>query len=118
MVNMIKSALVLGFAAAVATATLSAAKADILRVAIVEAENDADFNANAALLPALADILKKGGAKSVTVGTDAEHKAIATSTVWASAADLAKVTGSDQWKAEAGKLKRKSYTTEVFTVGP
>ncbi len=118
MVNVIKSALALGVAAVVGTAALSVAKADILRVAIVEADNDADFNSNAALLPTLADILKKGGAKSVTVGTDAEHKAIATSTVWASAADLAKVTGSDDWKAEAGKLKRKSYTTEVFTVAP
>ncbi len=113
-----KSALALGIAAAVGAMTLSLARADILRVAIVEAENDADFKSNAALLPTLAELLKKGGAKSVTVGTDAEHKAIGTSTVWASPADLAKVTGSDAWKAEAAKLKRKAYTAEVFEVAP
>ena len=118
MSNMIKSALMLGFAAAVGLAAPTVVRADILRVAVVEAESDADYTNNVALLPALADILKKGGAKSVTVGTDAEHKSIATSTVWASAADLAKVAGSDEWKAEAGKLKRKSYTTEVFQVAP
>ncbi len=113
-----KSALAFGFAAAVGAAAISVAKADVLRVAIVEADNEADFKSNAALLPTLADLLKKLGAKSVVAGTDAEHMAIATSTVWGSAADIAKVAGSDEWKAAAGKLKRKSYTTEVFEVAP
>jgi len=113
-----KSAIALGFAASVGLATLSVAKADILRVAIVEAESDADFQNNVALLSGFVDLMKKGGAKSVTVGSDAEHKSIGTSSVWGSPADLAKVTGSDDWKAQAGKLKRKSYTTEVFQVAP
>ena len=113
-----KSALVFGFVAAVGAAAISVAKADVLRVAIVEAENEADFKSNVALLPTFADLLKKGGAKAVVVGSDAEHKAIATSSVWESAADLAKFTGSDDWKAAAGKLKRKTYTTEVFEVAP
>src|SRR5271165_6917154 len=73
---------------------------------------------HAALLPTFADLLKKGGAKAVVVGADAEHMAIATTSVWGSAADIAKLTGSDDWKAAAGKLKRKSYTTEVFEVAP
>ena len=113
-----KSALVFGFAAAVGAAAISVAKADVLRVAVVAAENDEDFKSNVALLPTFADLMKKGGAKAVVVGSDAEHKSIATSSVWGSAADLAKVTGSDDWKAAAGKLKRKSYTTEVFEVAP
>jgi len=113
-----KSALVFGLGAAVGAAAISVAKADVLRVAIVAAENEADFKGNVALLPTFADLLKKGGAKAVVVGSDAEHMAIATSSVWGSAADLAKLTGSDDWKAAAGKLKRKSYTTEVFEVAP
>ncbi|RBP09068.1 hypothetical protein DFR50_12337 [Roseiarcus fermentans] len=118
MFNVMKSALLLGFAAVLGTASLSAARADVLRVAVVEAASDEDFKSNVALLPAFADLLKKGGAKSVTVGSDGEHKSIATASVWGSAADLAKLTGSDDWKATAGKLKRKSYTTEVFEVAP
>jgi len=113
-----KSALAFGFAAAVGAAAILIAKADVMRVAIVEAENEADFKSNAALLPTFADLLKKGGAKAVVVGADAEHMAIATTSVWGSAADIAKLTGSDDWKAAAGKLKRKSYTTEVFEVAP
>jgi hypothetical protein len=113
-----KIAMAFGLAAAVGMAAVSIARADVLRVAIVEADNDADFAGNVALLPTFADLLKKGGAKNITVGSDAEHKTIATSSLWGSAADLAKVTGSDDWKAAAGKLKRKSYTTGVYQVAP
>ena len=115
---LMKSALIVGCAAAVGTAAITVARADVMRIAIVEADNEDDFRSNAAMLPTFADLLKKGGAKAVTVGADAEHKSIATSSVWGSAAELAKVTGSDEWKAAAGKLKRKSYTTEVFEVAP
>ena len=113
-----KSALAIGFAAALGAASFSAARADVLRVAIVEAESDADYASNVALLPTFVDLMKKGGAKAVTVGGDAAKKSIGTSSVWGSAADIAKLTGSDDWKAAAGKLKRKSYTAEVFEVAP
>ena len=113
-----KSALLVGFALGLGTLSFSAASADVLRVAIVEAENDADYAGNVALLPTFVDLMKKGGAKSVTVGSDAAKKSIGTSSVWGSAADIAKLTGSDDWKAAAGKLKRKSYTAEVFEVAP
>ena len=113
-----KSAMLFGLAAALGAAPMSAVRADVLRVAIVEADNDADFSSNVALLPTFVDLMKKGGAKSVTVGSDAAKKSIGTSSVWGSAADIAKLTGSDDWKAAAGKLKRKSYTAEVFEVAP
>ena len=115
---LMKSVLIIGCTAAVGAAAITVARADVMRIAIVEADNEDDFKSNVALLPTFADLLKKGGAKAVTVGSDAEHKSIATSSVWGSAADLAKVTGSDEWKAVAGKLKRKSYATEVFEVAP
>jgi hypothetical protein len=118
MSNVTKMAMAFGLAATLGAAAASIARADVLRIAIVEADNAADYASNVALLPAFADLLKKGGAKDVVVGSDADHNAISTSSVWASAEDLAKLTGSDAWKATAGKLKRKSYTTEVFQVAP
>ena len=118
MSNLTKIALALGLAATVGAAAASIARADVLRIAIVEADNAADYTANVALLPTFADLMKKGGAKDVVVGSDAAHNAITTSSVWASAEELAKVTGSDAWKATAAQLKHKSYTAEVFQVAP
>ena len=113
-----KIAMAFGLAAAVGMAAATVARADVLRVAIVVAGNDADFKGNVALLPTFADLLKKGGAKDVVVASDAEKLSIATSSVWGTADDLAKLTGSDAWKAAAGQLKRTTYTTEVFQVAP
>jgi len=114
----IMRAVVCGAVALAGATGVSVARADSLRIAIVTADNDADYKSNAAMLPTFADLLKKGGAKAVYVGTDAEHMAITSSSVWASADDIAKVTGSADWKAAAGKLKNKSYVTEIFEVQP
>jgi len=96
---------------------LTAAKADVIRVAVVVADNQADYDNNAALLPTFAALLKKG-AKAVYVGSDAAKMTITTTSVWASEADIAAVTGTDDWKAAAGKLKAKTYVPEVFQLVP
>lgn len=93
---------------------LSAANADVLRIAIVVADNQADYDNNVKTLPTFGELLKKGGAKSVLVGMDPAKMSITSSSVWGSADDAAKATSTDDWKAAAGKLKYKAYTAEVF----
>jgi|SRR5580658_7751278 hypothetical protein len=96
---------------------LSAANADVLRVAVVMADNQADYDNNVTLLPAFAELLKKAaGVKSVYVGMDPSKMSITTSSVWGSADDATKATSSDDWKAVAGKLKYKGYNAEVFEI--
>jgi hypothetical protein len=113
MTNLFRAAILAG-AAVFCVAGVNAARADVLRVAIVIADSAADNTANAALLPDFASLLTKGGAKDVLAGTDAGKMAIVTTSVWANEAAIAAVTGSDAWKAEAAKLKAKSYVINVF----
>ena len=114
---MIRAAILAG-AAAFCIASGSAARADVVRVAVVIADNAADYQANAALLPAFADMLKKGGGKEVHVATDAAHMTVTSVSVFPDAAAVGAVTGSDAWKAEAAKLKSKSYTIGVYDILP
>jgi hypothetical protein len=93
---------------------VTAARADMIRDAIVIADNKGDYDANKALLPTFADLLKKGGAKAVYVGSDDAKMAITSTSVWGSQAEIDAVTGTADWKAAAGKLKYKTYTPEVF----
>jgi hypothetical protein len=97
---------------------VAAARADMIRDAFVIADNKADYDANKALLPTFADLLKKGGAKSVFVGTDDAMMAITSTSVWGSQAEIDAVTGTADWKGAAGKLKYKTYTWEVFQLLP
>jgi hypothetical protein len=95
------------------------AKADIIRIALVVADNQADYANNAALVPTFAALLKKSPAiKATHSGTDAAKLTITTTSVWASEADLKSVTDTAEWKATAGKLKYKTYNAEVFEVVP
>ncbi len=113
----LRSAILAG-AAVFCLAGANAARADVLRVAIVIADSAADNTANAALLPGFASMLSKGGAKDVMAGVDSGKMAIVTTSVFPSEAAIAAVTGSDAWKAEAAKLKAKSYVINVFQITP
>jgi hypothetical protein len=100
-------------------AAAPAARADVIRIATVVAENPADYEANAALVPAFVALLKKAPVVKATYsGTDAGKLTITTTSVWPSAADIKSVTDTADWKAAAGKLKYKTYTAEVFEVVP
>ena len=117
MYNTVRAAILAG-AAAFCVAGATAARADVIRVAIVMADSAADNAANAAMIPAFTAMLTKGGAKDVMGGTDAGKMAIVTTSVWPNEAAIAAVTGSADWKAEAAKLKAKSYVINVFELTP
>jgi hypothetical protein len=118
MTNTVRAA-VLATASILGLAGTSPARADVMRIAVVIADNAADYQANAALLPGFVKMLKAGaGAKDVNSGTDAAHNAIMSTSVFPNAAAVEAVTGSDAWKAEAAKLKAKSYTINVFDLAP
>jgi hypothetical protein len=118
MTNTIRTIILAG-AAAFCFAGFNSARADVMRVAVVIADSPADYQANAALLPAFVKMLKAAtGAKDVSSGTDAANNAIMTTSVFPNAAAVTALTGSDAWKAEAAKLKAKSYTINVFDLSP
>jgi hypothetical protein len=101
------------------SASLTTANADVIRIAVVTAENKADYDNNAALVASFEALLKKGaGVKGVYAGTDAEKMSITTTSVWGAASDVEAVTGSADWKATAAKLKAKTYNTEIFELAP
>ncbi len=100
-------------------AGIPAAKADVIRIATVVAENQADYANNAALVPTFVAMLKKASAVKATYsGTDAGKLTITTTSVWPTEADIKSVTDTADWKAAAGKLKYKTYTAELFEVVP
>jgi hypothetical protein len=106
-------------AAALACYSAAAARADVIRVATVVAENQADFASNAALVPTFVELLKKSPAiKATYSGTDAAKLTIVTTSVWAQESDIKSVTDSAEWKATAGKLKYKTYNAEILQVVP
>ena len=106
-------------AATFGLAGLNSARADVMRIAVVIADNAADYKANAALLPAFVKMLKAGaGVKEVSSGTDAANNAIMSTSVFPNAAAVSAVTGSERGKAQAAKLKAKSYTINVFDLAP
>jgi predicted Rossmann-fold nucleotide-binding protein len=115
--NLLRAAILAG-AAVFCIAGVNSARADVLRVAIVIADSAADNTANAALLPTFASLLSKGGGKDVMTGVDAGKMAIVSTSVWANEAAVTAVTGSDAWKAEAAKLKAKSYVINIFQITP
>ena len=81
---------------------------------MVVADSQADYDNNAALLDTFSALLKKGNAKAVYVGSDPGKMTITTTSVWANEGDVSALTGSADWKAAAGKLKAKTYNSEVF----
>jgi len=100
-------------------AGMTAAKADVIRIAIVAAENQADYANNVALIPTFEALLKKGtDLKAAYFGTDAEKLTFVTTSVWPNEADIKSVTDTADWKAAAAKLKHKTYTVEIFQVVP
>jgi hypothetical protein len=116
---MFRGALTASAFALCAAAGMTSAKADVIRVAIVVADSQADYTANAALVPAFEALLKKGaGNKAVYAGTDASKMSITTTSVFGTAAQATDATSSPEWKAEAAKLKAKSYVIEVFELTP
>jgi hypothetical protein len=95
--------------------TLTVAYADVLRIAVVVAESEADYTNNAKLVPTFEALLKKGtGVKDVHVGMDPSKMTIASSSVWPSADAIKSVTDTAEWKATVGKLKSKPFTPEVL----
>jgi hypothetical protein len=119
---MVKTASSILTASAVAlcmVGSLPAARADVLRIAVVVADNEADYANNAALAPTFEALLKKGtGVKDVHVGVDPAKMTIASSSVWPNADDIRSVTDTSEWKATVGKLKAKPFTPEVFQITP
>jgi hypothetical protein len=102
---------------ALACYSAAAARADVIRVATVVAENPTDFANNVALVPTFAGLLKKAPAiKATFSGTDEAKLTIVTTSVWAQESDIKSVTDTPEWKAAAGKLKYKTYTAEIFQV--
>jgi hypothetical protein len=100
-----------------AAAGLTAAKADVIRVALVVADKQADYDSNVALAPTFDALLKKAaGVKTAYVGTDAGKLTIMSSSVWPDEAAIKALTDSADWKAAAGKLKYKTYTVEIFQI--
>jgi hypothetical protein len=117
--TVLRNVLIAGAFALCTLAGITAADAEVLRIAVVVADNAADYANNAALAPTFAALLKKGtGVKDVHVGTDAAKMSIASSSVWANEADISSVTGTADWKAAVGKLKSKPFTPEVFQIAP
>src|SRR5271166_1448119 len=111
--------LILAACAGCSVAGMTAARADVIRVAIVVAENQADYASNAALVPTFEALLKKAtDIKAAYSDTDAEKLTIVTTSVWPNEADIKSVTDTADWKAAAAKLKHKIYSVEIFQVVP
>src|SRR5208283_267510 len=62
--KVLRGALAAGAVTLATVAGLAAAKADVIRIAIVVAGSDADYKNNVALLPTFEELLKKAGAPS------------------------------------------------------
>ncbi len=117
--NVFRCALPLAALACYSVAGGPAANADVIRIATVVAENQADYTNNAGLVPTFVALLKKSSAVKATFsGTDAGKLTITTTSVWPDEAAIKTLTDTADWKAAAGKLKYKTYTAEVFQVVP
>jgi hypothetical protein len=117
--NVFRYAIPLAVLACYSAAGAPAARADVIRVATVVAENQADFASNAALVPTFVELLKKAPAiKATYSGTDAAKLTIVTTSVWAQESDIKSVTDTAEWKATAAKLKYKTYTAEILQAVP
>jgi hypothetical protein len=117
MKNMLRGVLAAGAFVLCAAAGLTAAKADVIRVALVVAGNPADYASNAAMAPAFDALLKKAaGVKTAYVGVDMANLTIMSASVWPDEATAKALTDSADWKAAAGKLKYKIYTVEFFQI--
>jgi hypothetical protein len=116
--DLVRRVLMAGTFALFAVAGPGAAKADVLRIAIATADNQADYDHNAATVATAKALLLKGtGVKAVYVLQDPAKMTVASVSVWPSEADIHSVTDSADWKSMvAGKLKYKTYTVEVFEV--
>lgn len=112
MKHLLRDALLAG---AFTLCSITAVQAEVLRIAVVVAENQADYTNNAALVPTFDALLKKGtGVKDVHVGMDPTHMSIASSSVWPNAEAIKTVTDSAEWKATVAKLKSKPFTPEIL----
>ena len=87
-------------------AGLTAAKADVVRIAIVTADNQADFDKNNAMSETAKALLMKGnGVKAVYILADPAKLTVASVSVWPSEADIHSVTDSAEWKSSQRYLK-------------
>jgi hypothetical protein len=117
MKHALRAALAFGAIAVCVAAAPTAARADVIRIALVTADSPADFDNNAALLPEYSALLKKGaGVKEVAVFADAAKLLIGTSSVWASEADVKAITESAEWKAVVAKQKAKTLNIGIYQV--
>ena len=76
------SYLTAGAFAVCTVAGFTAAKADVAHVAIVVADNKADYDNNAALLATFSELFKKGNAKFECVASDEAKMTITIISVW------------------------------------
>jgi len=100
-----------------AVCAVTAAQAEVLRLAIVIAPDQAGCESNVTMTSTFEDLYKKAGATSCTVGHDATHLAIASSCVFANEAAIAAVTGSPEWAAANAKLKIQTRIIELLQTG-
>ena len=107
--------LLIGSFAVCAAAT--AAQADVLRLAIVIAPDQAGYESNVTMTATFLDLYKKVGATSCTVGHDPTHLAIASSCVFANEAAITAATGSPEWAAANAKLKVQTRIIELLQTG-
>lgn len=110
----IRNALLVGV---VMFGTASVAHADVVRLAIVIADNQADYENNAKLVPMFETLLSKGtGVKDVHVGMDPALRVIGSTSVWPNVEDVKSVTDTDEWKATVAKLKAKPYVPVILQI--
>ena len=96
---------------------LATAKADVLRLAIVIAPDQAAYENNVGLTSTYEELYKKGGGTSCTVGSDPTHLAIASSCLFPNEAAIAAMTALPEWKAAYAKLKPQMVIIEVLQTG-
>jgi hypothetical protein len=115
--NITRNILIAGAFAFCAAASLTAAKADVVRIALVVAGSQADYDSNASISPVAQELLKKGkGVKTIYMINDPAKLTRGSVSVWDNEADATTATSTAEWKALMGKMKSKSYTIEILEI--
>ena len=111
MKSMLRGVLAAGVFVLCAAAGLTAAKADVIRIALVVSDNKADYDSNAAMAATFDALLKKAaGVKTAYVGVDAVDMTIMSASVWR---DQSHEMISD----ESGSICSPSRTTGILPTG-